>query len=176
MLDWPHAPVHRLMEAGAFIVTAGTYLKRRYFDTPEKLSLLQKNLFELAETYHWRLQAWAIMGNHYHFMAISPENPASLKELIRRLHGRTARELNQLDRFPGRKVWFQYWDSHITYQKSYLARLKYVHLNPVHHGLVSAAEQYPWCSASWFEAKAAPAFQKTVLSLPTDRINIVDDF
>jgi hypothetical protein len=25
MRDWPHSPVHRLAEPGAYIVTAGTY-------------------------------------------------------------------------------------------------------------------------------------------------------
>ena len=29
MRDWPHSPLHRLGEPGAYIVTAGTYLKRK---------------------------------------------------------------------------------------------------------------------------------------------------
>ena len=35
--------------------------------------------------------------------------------------------------------------------KSYLARLNYVHQNPVKHGLVRVANQYRWCSAAWLE-------------------------
>jgi putative transposase len=176
MVDWPHAPVHRLSEAGAYLVTAGTYQKQPYLKTAEHLSIFQDALFSLAETYQWRLQAWSILSNHYHFLALSPTEPDSLKELIRRLHGKTARELNRLDAAPGRKVWFQYRDSYISQESSYLARLRYVHFNPVHHGVVRVAEQYPWCSAAWFEQNAAPAFRKTVLSFPTDRINLADDF
>ena len=41
---------------------------------------------------------------------------------------------------------------------SLLARLNYVHNNPVHHGIVPAARQYPWCSASWFENSADRLF------------------
>ncbi len=44
MPDWPHAPPHRLFEPGAYMVTAGTLHKRRLFDTPAKLTLLQDAL------------------------------------------------------------------------------------------------------------------------------------
>ena len=73
-------------------------------------------------------------------------------------------------------MWYQFFDSHITYQRSYLARLKYVHENPVHHGLVDAARNYRWCSAAWFEREAHVAFQKTVASFKVDRIKVVDSF
>jgi putative transposase len=54
--------------------------------------------------------------------------------------------------------------------------LKYVHQNPVKHGLVSVANQYPWCSASWFETNARSGFVKSVYSFNVDRINMPDDF
>jgi hypothetical protein len=37
MRDWPHSPVHRLAEPGAYIVTAGTYLKKPTFAGPQRL-------------------------------------------------------------------------------------------------------------------------------------------
>jgi putative transposase len=46
----------------------------------------------------------------------------------------------------------------------------------VKHGLVSVANQYPWCSTSWFETNARPGFVKSVYSFKTDRINVPDDF
>lgn len=85
--------------------------------------------------------------------------------------------MNTQDGESGRKVWFQYWDTHLPFQASYMARLKYVHLNPVHHGIVTVATDYEWCSARWFEANASPAFVKSVTSFPTDRLlHIRDDF
>jgi putative transposase len=174
--DWPHAPVHRLTEQGAYMITAGTYKKAFYLNAPAKLAFVRDTLFEIAELYHWLLQAWSIMGNHYHFIAIAPEDPTTLKHLIRKFHSITAREMNRQDNIHDRKFWFQYWDSHITFEKSYLARLNYVHNNPVRHGIVKAADQYEWCSAKWFALKASSAFQKTVLSFKIDRIKVVDDF
>ena len=60
MRDWPHSPVHRLAEPGAYIVTAGTYLKKPTFAGPQRLEYLCDRLLELAEKYEWQLQAWAV--------------------------------------------------------------------------------------------------------------------
>jgi putative transposase len=81
-----------------------------------------------------------------------------------------------MDGQPGRKVWFQYWDSRISLERSYFARLNYVHNNPVHHGLADKAENYPWCSAAWFGRNAPASFVATVKSSKADRLRVPDDF
>ena len=88
----------------------------------------------------------------------------------------TARVINEQDGTPGRRVWFQYWDNKITYEKSYLARLNYINNNPVHHNIVRKAVDYPYCSAAWFENSGDKAFCKTVASFKIDRVNVIDDF
>src|SRR5437667_10073913 len=80
------------------------------------------------------------------------------------------------DATPRRRVMYEFWDTRLTFEKSWLARLNYVHQNPVKHGLVSLANQYPWCSAAWFETNARRAFVRSVYSFKTDRINVPDDF
>ena len=175
MPDWPHSPAHYLSPAGAVMVTAATYRKTPIFSSRARLDLLQRHLLQLADEYLAVLQAWAIFPNHYHFVAESAD-PKKLPVLIRHLHSLTARQVNELDATTGRKVWFQYWDSRLSFENSYFARLRYVHENPVHHGLVSVASNYPWCSAGWFERRAEPSFRKTILSFPCDTINVRDDF
>ena len=176
MPDWPHAPVHRLDEQGTYFVTGGTYRKERFFRTPERLTLVQDALHELVAEFGWQLQAWAVLPNHYHFVALSPEHPDSLKAMLSKLHACTARHINRLDGAAGRQVWYQFWDTKLTFQRSYLARLNYVHENPVKHGAASVATRYPWCSALWFEQRADNAFQKVVSSFRTDLLNVYDDF
>ena len=65
---------------------------------------------------------------------------------------------------------------HFHSERSYLARLNYVHQNAVRHGLVVVANQYAWCSAAWFEGEATPAMVKTLYGFKTDQINVPDDF
>jgi putative transposase len=174
--NWPHSPSHLFVPDAFYIVTAGTYRKARFFHTPERLALLQSALFQQATIYGWRLEAWAVMQNHYHFVAQAPEDAKSLKRMLQALHSQTSRLVNREDSTPGRQVWFEYRDTCLTHEKSYFARLHYVHRNPLKHGVVAAAENYPWCSMGWFIQKAAPALRRTVLSFKWDRISIEDDF
>ena len=174
--QWAHAPAHLFVPNAAYIVTASTYRRTRLFDTPAKRDNLLQTLFLEAQRWSWELQAWAVMANHYHFVALAPPEAETLSRLVRSVHSRTAVWLNREDGAAGRKVWFQYWDTCLTYQRSYLARLNYVHHNPVKHGLVPNAEAYPWCSLAWFVAKASPGFRRTVLSFKYDRVSVEDRF
>ena len=176
MSDWPHAPPHRLSEQGAYMVTCGTYEKAHFLNSANRLNMLRSLFFTCLEEGRWELHAWALLSNHYHFIASSPADPGSLRRVLSKLHTLSARELNQQDNLPGRKIWFQYFDTHITFPNSYFPRLKYVHQNPVHHGIVNCAENYPWCSAAWFAQSARPAFRATVEGFKTDRIAVADAF
>lgn len=173
---WPHAPVHRLTERGVYMVTSGTYRKQPLLHSPERLTLVRDLLFEYADKHRWALHAWAVLSNHYHFVAASPDDPSTLKPLIAQLHEASAKRLNRLDNTPGRKVWHNFWDTRITHQTSYLARLRYVHQNPAHHGVTDNASNYPWCSQSWLERSAEPSFVRTLATFKTDLLNVPDDF
>jgi putative transposase len=174
--DWPHAPIHRLNSDGIFIVTAATLHKEHLFRNPERLSLLERELLTLSKRYQWQLEAWAVFSNHYHFVARGNAESIELSRFLTHLHANSARDLNRLDRAVGRAVWFNFWDTKLTYERSYLARLNYVHQNPVRHGLVRVANQYHWCSAAWFERTSSPAMVKTIYNFKIDKLRIEDDF
>ena len=87
---WPHMPCHKLLEKGTYMVTAGTHQKLLHFRTFERLQFLHDNLLELAKGYGWELQAWAVLANHYHFIARSPENPDNLAAFLSELHVKAA--------------------------------------------------------------------------------------
>ena len=172
---WPHAPVHRISEQGTYVVTAGTLYKQHFFRGQERLDLLEGKLLELARQYQWHLEAWAVFSNHYHFVAHSPPRADSLKDFLRELHAETATSVNRLDGTAGRQLWFNYWETQLTYERSYLARLSYVHQSPVKHGLVPVANQYRWCSAAWFEKTATLAQVRTIYTFKIDRLRVLDD-
>lgn len=174
--DWHHSPLHRLSEQGIYMVTAGTLHREHFFKEPARLDLLQQYLLDYAIEFGWSLQAWSIFPNHYHFIASSSQKPENLKKFLGKLHMKTAQAVNRLDGVIGRKVWHQFWDSHITFENSYWPRLRYVQENPVKHGLVSVAAQYPWCSASWFERTAEPAMRKKMESYKIDYLQVPDEF
>lgn len=176
---WPHAPLHRLSAAGTYFVTASTYHRHPFFRGRDRLSVLHQELLLAAKVTGWQFEAWVVLANHYHFVAHSPakeQSATSLRTMLTGLHRRMAILVNELDATPGRKVWHDYRETHLTYPRSYFTRLNYVHQNPVKHGLTSAANLYPWCSAAWFERTATPAQVKVIYSFKTDRVTLDDDF
>ena len=176
---WPHAPSHQLSVNGTFFVTASTYTKAHHFSGAERLRVLHRGLLTVARDFCWHLEAWAVFSNHYHFVAHAPEKAAtseSLAQMLKTLHVKTAGWVNRLDRAPARQVWFNFWETRLTYPKSYFARLSYTHRNPVKHRLVAVANQYPWCSAAWFERTASAAQVKTIYRFKTDKLDLPDDY
>jgi putative transposase len=172
----PHKPPHLFISGAVYMVTGATLFKTPILRTDKHKLLFCNTLFERAETCGWELHAWAILDNHYHFVAQSPANAQSLVRFIRELHSITAIAFNHLDGVAGRRVWYNYWNSCITYETSYLARLHYVHQNPVKHGVIARAEDYPYCSYRWFIANGEPELQRKVFEQPVDRIRVEDDF
>jgi putative transposase len=176
---WPHAPTHQLSQRGTYFVTGATYGKAHHFRGAKRLRVLQRGLLTVAEKFGWQLEAWAVFSNHYHFVAHSPataDDATSLNPMLRMLHVKLSGWVNQLDATPERKVWFNFWDTRLAHQRSYLARLNYVHQNAVKHGLVPVANQYPWCSAAWFERTASPAMVKSIYRFKTDKISVADEY
>ena len=158
------------------MITASTYGKKPHFRGTDRLTLLYDSVLGMAEMLEWRLDAWAVFPNHYHLIGHSPQTQDPCGDLALRLHGYTARELNRLDDQVGRMVWYRSWATKLTFEKSFLARLAYVHNNARHHGLVGDPVDYPYCSAAWFARGADRPFYETVMSFKTDRVNVVDGF
>ena len=158
-------------------MTGSTLHKELLFRTPRKLDLLLDLFAAFTEAYEWQPQAWSFFPNHYHFVAISPSGSGeTLAQLIRDFHSAASRQLNTMDGTPGRRVLYEYWDTQLTTRGSYFARLRYVHENPVHHGVVLRAENYRWCSAGWFANHATSSMQRLLRNVRTDRVSMYDDF
>jgi putative transposase len=138
----------------------------------------QEALLHTAKESGWALEAWAILSNHYHWIGHSPSEPDganSLREMTQKLHSLTTKELNRREHQLGRRrLWQNFRETRLTHQKSYLARLNYVHQNAVHHRLVRVASDWKWCSASAFKKSVTPAWLKTISSFAYDEIAAKD--
>ncbi len=144
------------------------------FTSDAKLDLVQNTIFELARNYVLILQAWAFFPNHYHLVISFESAVTGHRDFVRHLHRELA--MRRMDNTPSRRVMYEFWDTRLTFERSWLARLNYVHQNAIKHGFVLIANQYPWCSAPWFETNARASFVTSVYSFKTDRINVPDDF
>jgi putative transposase len=173
---YPHNPPHYFASNAMYMVTGVILHNQHLLIENNRKEFVLQTLFERSKLFGWSLQAWAILNNHYHFIAQAPENALNLSKLIQQLHSITAIKINRWDNTPGRQVWFNYWDSCLTYEKSYLARLRYVHVNPVKHRLVDDAMNYPFCSYKWFLEQGDEALKEQVFAQSIDHMKIFDDF
>src|SRR5688572_23478147 len=122
-MDWPHAPIHRFGDAGGiYFITGATLYKQHFYKAPIALDLLQGLLFALTKRYFCELQAWALFSNHYH-LVLSSNTGEAVHEMLARFHSDAAVTINRHDGVNGRRVWFQFRDTELTYERSWLARL-----------------------------------------------------
>jgi hypothetical protein len=57
------------------------------------------------------------------------------------------------DRSEGRQCWYEYWDRSLWTAGDLLSRINYVHGNPVKHGYVDEAAEWPWSSLGEYLAR-----------------------
>jgi len=173
---YPHNPPHYFVPNAMYMFTGAILHNQYLLSENRRKEFFLHTLLERTELIGWGLQAWAILNNHYHFVAQAPENATTLEKLIRQLHSITAIQINRWDNIPRRQVWFNYWDSCLTYERSYLARLHYVLMNPVKHGLVNDVITYPFCSYKWFIEQGDKTLREQVFAQPIDHVKIFDVF
>src|SRR5215212_8067732 len=118
--SWPHAPPHHFTPNGVYMITAGTLHKAPLFNTPQKLKLFQDTTLQLIGAYSIGLRAWAFFSNHYHLIVGFVDASCEHRVFIRHLHRELALELNAVDATRSRKVMYQFWDTPLTFEKSYL--------------------------------------------------------
>jgi len=145
-------PPHFFVDNSWCFITAATLGRQNILCDPDHRTLLATLLFEFAERHSVELGAWVVLNDHYHILG-KYANADQLRVFIQRLHGRTSFELNRRDKTPGRRVWHNYWDRVMRDEQDFWTRFNYIHHNPVKHGYVATAADWPHSSYRSFEAK-----------------------
>lgn len=142
----PHNPPHWFQPNTMYMLTASIYQNQPLILSTERKTTWRDSFLKAAALYNWIVIAWVVLNNHYHAMVKAPDNPLSLSKFIGSYHKFTARLWNDEECVPGRKVWWNYWDTCVRSEKDYLNRLSYIFWNPVKHGMAENPEDYPFSS------------------------------
>ncbi len=142
--QYVHNPPHLFMADTKYFITGATYQKIRHIKTVKTKEAVLKYMYKSFEHYGWKIEDWVLLDNHYHIMAISPENALTLSSVINNFHRFSANWIkkNIAESFEAKRIWANYWDKCITFEKSYFARLNYIWFNPVKHGYVENPEDW----------------------------------
>lgn len=91
--------------------------------------------------------AWVVMPDHVHWLLVLQRG--SLSALMRRVKGRSAKQINQLNGRSG-KLWQDgFHDRALRREEDVLPVARYIVANPLRAGLVARVGDYPLWDAVW---------------------------
>lgn len=91
--------------------------------------------------------AWVVMPDHMHWLLVL--HRGSLSELMRRVKGRSARQINPLAGRSGRLWQDGFHDHALRREEDVLPVARYIVANPLRAGLVCRVGDYPLWDAVW---------------------------
>ena len=143
-----HRPPHADQGDNWYFITAATYEHQLLFTAPRELRALELRLLEAFANAGLPCAGWVVLPNHYHAI-VRATDLALVGRALGPVHGRSAQYANRRDDAAGRRVWNRFSDRRIRSERHFFASLHYVVYNPVKHGYVEAATDWPW--SCWAE-------------------------
>jgi putative transposase len=135
-LDLPNIPQH--------IVQRGNNRQPIFFHEEDYFAYLEY-LREALVKNHCKLYAFVLMTNHVHLLALG-ERPGAVSGLMQSLGRRYVRYINATYRRTGTLFEGRFKSSLIDSERYLLACMRYIELNPVRAGMVTAPGDYCWSS------------------------------
>ena len=174
---YDHTPPHLFLSHAKYFITGSTYLKKHFLESKEAKIIAAHFMFKSFAHYGWEIEDWIILNNHYHLMANAPENALTLSKVIKNFHRFSALKIKKTVSYKKvpEKIWYNYWDTCITYEGSYFARINYIWFNSVNHDYTDKAEKWEFGSF-YYRAKNWNTVKDIIEQFSLDRINVKDDF
>jgi len=121
-------------------VTFSCYRRRPYLGTSSACSLFERSLEVMRLRYDFIVCGYVVMPEHVHLL-VSELKKALLSKAIQAL------KLSVSVQSRERPFWLaRYYDSNVHNEEKRVEKLRYMHRNPVKHGLVEKPEDWSWSS------------------------------
>ena len=120
----------------------------------EQIQLLRETVAKVKARHPFQIEAMVVLPDHLHAVWTLPAGDTRIgmrwglikSAFARRLPRGELRSISRMLRGE-RGIWQRrYWDHLIRDEADLAAHCDYVHYNPVKHGLVSAAKEWPYSS------------------------------
>ena len=134
---------------GAFFFTVNL-LDRRKTLLVDHVDTLRRIVFEVKTKLPFVIDAMVVLPDHWHSVWTMPPDDFNYAERIRLIKARFTKQLLQAgvtipkDDRGEYKLWQKrYWEHTIRDDQDFAAHVNYVHINPVKHGHVTRAVDWP---------------------------------
>jgi putative transposase len=123
-------------------LTFSCYRRQPLFNTKHAKDVFERSLEQIRRSYRFHVIGYVVMPEHVHLLVSEPER-ATLSRAIQALKQSVSQKLNGHD---GHFWQARYYDFNVRTPEKRVEKLKYIHRNPVHRGLVDKPEDWPWSS------------------------------
>ncbi len=114
----------------------------RFFEDVEEAEAFVRILTDAVNRDGLTIYAWCLMANHYHLAVRS--GAVSIDRPLKTLQQRVTRRINARNKVFG-PLWQGRYRAKLVKDQRYLDQLLiYIHLNPLHAGIVDDPAKYPW--------------------------------
>jgi putative transposase len=139
---------------GTYFFTLVTEQRRPLFRESETVALLMAAIEKVRSRHRFEIDAMVVLPDHLHALWTLPEGESDfslrwrlIKEAFTRAYIKihAAPHRNASRRAKGEQgIWQRrFWEHAIRDETDFHAHLDYIHINPVRHGLVRAARDWP---------------------------------
>jgi putative transposase len=137
---------HRTGPGRTYFVSSATWERRELFRVPRVAEILVQRILACREKGAYLLHEFVVMPNHFHLL-LTPGETTSLEKVVQLIKGGSSHEIHQQtgNKMEIWQVGFHDWS--IRDGEDYLAKVRYIHMNPVQARLVERPEDWTFGSA-----------------------------
>jgi putative transposase len=149
----------------SYFFTVVAWHRRQVLCRPEVRAALRTAFREELRARPFELEAIVVLPDHLHCIWTLPPGDSDFSGRWRRIKASVSRAVGQeieAEPTPSRRLkgerglWQRrYWEHVIRDEADFAAHLDYIHFNPVKHGLVERAADWPWSSLHRYMAEGA---------------------
>lgn len=133
-------------------ITFSCYQRQPFLSTPHACRVFEQTLEDVRRWYGLYVKGYVVMPEHVHLLVSEPER-SSLSVALQMLKQNVARKLKpnssaaRGEKAVAKRFWqVRYYDFNVRTHKKQIEKLRYIHRNPVHRGLVEKPEDWHWSS------------------------------
>lgn len=144
----------RLEYAGAcYHITSRGNAKQAIFRDDADRETLLHILAAAVKQFGWELHAYCLMGNHYHLLVTTPA--PNLSRGMKHVNGVYTQRFNRRHERVGHLFQGRFGAILVERETYLLELVRYISLNPVRAGIISAPEEWRWSSHRAYAGLAA---------------------
>jgi putative transposase len=125
-------------------ITFSCYRRMMLLDSRGARDIFEQELERVRRWYRFFVSGYVVMPEHVHLLVSEPE-ARGLSVALQMLKQITSRKLRPRD-LP--RFWqVRYYDFPVWSDRKRVEKLRYIHRNPVHRGLVARPEDWKWSTS-----------------------------